>query len=172
MDFKLIGTIAGTHGLTGWLTAHIQPEFAKHLGVNKFLFIELKNKTFVPHRIEGFKQEQPNQVLLKIKDYEGVDDAKKLSAKTIALPSEMLSETENILSNNTLEGFLLQDTGSDFQGTILSITETAGQVLAFLRVEDKDVIIPLNQELIRSIDRKKKTLRVAIPEGLLDVYLD
>lgn len=171
MDFKIVGTIAGTHGLNGWLSAHIHPHFAKHMAVNGFLFIELKNKTFVPHRIEGLKKENQEFFLLKIKDYDNIDLAKKLSSKNLALPTKMLSEKDALLSDNSLEGFILEDTRSDFKGKIESITETAGQVLAFLLINDQDVIIPLNPDLIRSVDRKKKTLRMEIPEGLLDIYL-
>lgn len=170
-EYKLIGTISSTHGLQGWLTAHIQPQFTKYLRKNGFVFIELRNETYIPHRITDIKKESEEFLLIKIKNYNNVEQAKKLTSKGLALPIAELSEKEQMILGVALEGYTLEDTESDFKGTIESITETAGQILAFVSKGEHEVIVPLNQDLIRFVDKKNKLLRMTIPDGLLDIYL-
>jgi len=38
-------------------------------------------------------------------------------------------------------------------------------------IEGKEALIPLHEETLVSIDRKKNEVHVTLPEGLLDVYL-
>jgi 16S rRNA processing protein RimM len=38
-------------------------------------------------------------------------------------------------------------------------------------INEKEVLIPLHEESLLKIDRRKKQVHVALPEGLLDIYL-
>jgi 16S rRNA processing protein RimM len=38
-------------------------------------------------------------------------------------------------------------------------------------LEKKKALIPLHEETLLGIDRKKKIVDVSLPEGLLDIYL-
>jgi 16S rRNA processing protein RimM len=38
--------------------------------------------------------------------------------------------------------------------------------------QNKEVLIPLNQEIVVGIDRNQQEVQVALPDGLLDIYLD
>jgi ribosomal 30S subunit maturation factor RimM len=41
--------------------------------------------------------------------------------------------------------------------------------MAFLKYKGKDVLIPLNAQLIVSVDKTAKTVLMDLPEGLLDM---
>jgi len=37
--------------------------------------------------------------------------------------------------------------------------------------QNKEVLFPLNDQFVTSIDKKSKIIHVDLPEGLLDIYL-
>ena len=40
-----------------------------------------------------------------------------------------------------------------------------------LTMNNKEVLIPLNESTLKKIDRKKKEVHVNLPDGLLEIYL-
>jgi len=56
-------------------------------------------------------------------------------------------------------------------GTIAEMIEQPHQLLAKIFIENKEVLIPLNESTLLEINRKKKEVLVDLPVGLLDVYL-
>ena len=37
---------------------------------------------------------------------------------------------------------------------------------------EKEILLPISDEIILKVDRKKKTIEVRAPEGLVDIYLE
>ena len=56
-------------------------------------------------------------------------------------------------------------------GEILEVIEQQHQLLFRLEIQNKEILIPLNDETLKKIDHKKKQVIVELPEGLLDIYL-
>jgi 16S rRNA processing protein RimM len=54
-------------------------------------------------------------------------------------------------------------------GVITEVVEMPQQEMAFVLHHGREVLIPLNESLIISIDRENKTLLMDLPEGLLDM---
>ena len=57
-------------------------------------------------------------------------------------------------------------------GVISNINDTTAQALFEIDREGTEVLIPLNDDIIRSVDRNKKTVTVHTPPGLIDLYLE
>lgn len=57
-------------------------------------------------------------------------------------------------------------------GTITSVNDSAAQALFEAEKEGKQVLIPINDEIISKIDRANKTIYITAPEGLVSLYLD
>ena len=47
-----------------------------------------------------------------------------------------------------------------------------GQELALLYFHDQELLIPLNEDLILNIDKKRQHIDMRLPDGLLDLFLD
>lgn len=54
-------------------------------------------------------------------------------------------------------------------GTITELYENPANVLASVKINGREVLIPLAEEFILKKDSKKKTLKVSLPEGLLEL---
>jgi 16S rRNA processing protein RimM len=56
-------------------------------------------------------------------------------------------------------------------GIIKAINDTTAQALFEVEKDGKEILIPVNDEFIVKVDRKK-TIIVNTPEGLIDLYLE
>jgi len=50
------------------------------------------------------------------------------------------------------------------------VIEQPHQLICRINLNNKEALIPLHEETIKKIDKKKKEVLVELPEGLLDVY--
>lgn len=82
-------------------------------------------------------------------------DFKKFSAKTAPI---------NFLGYTIVEA-------EKHLGKILEVIEQPHQVLCRIEMENKEVLIPLHENTIKKIDRKKQQVIVELPPGLLEIYL-
>ena len=62
------------------------------------------------------------------------------------------------------------DADDSIIGTIYAVDDSTVNVLFSVNTTDgKDVLIPASEELITEVDQEKKIIKIAIPEGLLDL---
>ena len=69
----------------------------------------------------------------------------------------------------SLLGFHIMNEGKDL-GEILEVIEQPHQLIGRVDINGNEALIPLHQETITRIDKKKKLVHVDLPEGLLDIY--
>ena len=55
-------------------------------------------------------------------------------------------------------------------GSIVSVNDRTAQALFEIINQGKEILIPIIDEFIVSIDRESKILTVQTPDGLLDLY--
>ena len=80
------------------------------------------------------------------------------------------SDSGRIEYQNLLTGFSLYDDTGKFRGTIISVTESRYQWLANIRTDrDTTFLLPVHEDLIRSIDEEGKAVIMVIPEGLENI---
>ena len=60
---------------------------------------------------------------------------------------------------------------NDKLGIVESVIEQPQQIVLQLTMQNKEVLIPVNASTLKKIDRKKKEVHVALPDGLLEIYL-
>ena len=71
-----------------------------------------------------------------------------------------------------LKGFLVIDESKGELGEIVEIHEYPQQFVATVPHQFREILFPLNEDLITEIDQENGILRVNLPEGLIDVYLN
>ena len=71
-----------------------------------------------------------------------------------------------------LKGFTATDETEGLLGEITAVNEFPQQFVATVVFKEKEVLFPLNEDMIVKIDQDLKTLVVNLPEGLIDLYLN
>lgn len=135
------------------------------------VFVSLGNN-LVPFFIDRCRLHKSN--LLRI-DFEEVKDeptADKIIGAELYLPLSMLPPLSgNKFYFHEVIGFTLLDEVYGNIGIVKSINDSASQDLFEVEKEGKELLIPINDEIITKVDRKNRTIHVKTPEGLVDLYL-
>jgi 16S rRNA processing protein RimM len=170
-DYFRIGTILKPKGLKGELHIYADFEGLENIKFNT-IFIEITVK-LVPFFLSSLKYLKKNAAYLVLEDVDTIEKASLLVKKHIYLPNKLKPKRKKSeFTLFDLVGFTAVDTDEGELGEITEVNEYPQQILASVNYKNCEVLFPLNEEIIKSIDVVKGIVLVDLPEGLLDVYLD
>ena len=166
-----LGRIVKKHGFKGALTIKLDTDEPEKYEELESVFVEI-DKQLVPFFIRT-AQLLPKGVLRV--HFEGIDseeEANRLMGSGLYLPLEFLPPLGgNRFYYHEIIGFQLIDTHYGPSGTITQIIDHTAQPLIQAEKEGKEVLIPMNDDIIKEVNRGEKTILIEAPEGLIDLYL-
>ena len=169
-EYFKIGKLVSSFGLKGELILKHNLGKKTSLKDLQAIFLEERKEAFIPWFIEHTKIKSDEEIYIKL---EGVDTKEKaipLVQKEVWVPEVDFQKYSAKTSPINLLGFeIVED--EQVLGQILEVIEQPHQILCRIDYRGKDALIPLHEETIRKIDRKKKQVIVELPEGLLEIYL-
>jgi 16S rRNA processing protein RimM len=65
--------------------------------------------------------------------------------------------------------YTISDEGSGLIFKVIRVEEYPQQLMAIVMHDNKEILLPLTDQLITSIDRTKRVIEMTIPEGLLEL---
>ena len=84
----------------------------------------------------------------------------------------MLPETGgNDFYSHEVVDFIVVDDERGELGKVHEIIEYPTQSLIQIIRDDKEILIPIHDDIIKEVDRAGKKIYVKTPEGLIDMYL-
>lgn len=165
-----IGHVAATFRLEGELIIqHNLGKKSDFKGV-KAIFIEEAKDRFLPYFIEKAKAKSDTESYLKLDGINTKENAHILCTKKVWLRDEDFRRLAGKSAPISLIGYTLFDKGKKI-GIIDEVIEQPHQILCRLMIDDKEVLIPLNESTIQKINHPKKEVHTDLPEGLLEIYL-
>jgi len=165
MELSHIGYFSKTHGIKGQLILKVETDFFQE--EVKALFIETSTGQ-APYFVSELK-ESNNGVIVLLEDIDAIEKAKVLVGKKVFIDSKLIDEAE--LDFNWL-GYQLIDKQFGDLGEIMKVSDNGHQLLLTVMYKNKEVILPLVDDFIETIDEAGKKLYFNAPEGLIAVYLD
>lgn len=170
-DSFRIGSIIKTKGLKGELQMYVDFDNLDLIDFNA-LFVDMAGK-LVPFFLESIKYHPNSLAYLFLEDVDTIEKASKLVKKDIYLPNKLKpKKKEGDFTLMDLLGFTAIDEDEGELGKITDIQELPQQLIATVTYKNCEVLFPLNEETIKGIDVVKSIVRIDLPEGLLDIYLD
>jgi len=146
-----------------------QPELYKDL---KVIFLEF-NSSLIPYFIEKSKLHKSNLLRLKFEDINSDTEADKLIKKNIYLPLNLLPKLKgNSFYYHEILGFEIIDLNYGSVGEIKSVNDNSSQALFEIEKNGKQILIPINDEFIKNVNRETKTIKVLTPPGLIDLFIN
>ncbi len=135
-----------------------------------FVYIEI-NKRLVKYEIESLRP-HANKVVARFKDVT-VEESNVLIGKDLYLPLDRLPKLEgNKFYFHEVIGFNVIDEEKGNIGTIREIYDNMTQPIMAIDFGEKEILIPLIDEVIKQVDRSNKAIHIKAPQGLIDIYLD
>lgn len=166
-----IGYITKTKGLKGEVQLYFEFDAYEDLDLD-VVFADMNGK-MVPFFVESHKLYPNSTGLFYFDDIDHIDKAQVLVKKKIYLPlTKMPERDEDDFTYNDLKGYIVSDQTRGKLGEIIAVNEYPQQFVATLVYQEKEILFPLNEDMIIEIAEEEKTLLVDLPEGLLDLYLN
>ena len=167
-QFLRVGVISSTHGIRGEVKVYPTTDDPE-----RFLDLdEVILDTGREHKIleiEGVKFFK-NQVILKFKGYDNINDIEKYLKKDLLVDREHaveLGENENFIAD-LIDMEVVTDEGKVL-GTMTDVIETgANDVYAVKTPEGKEILLPAIRDCILDVNVDEKRMTVHVMEGLLD----
>ncbi|MDT0605840.1 ribosome maturation factor RimM [Croceitalea rosinachiae] len=171
-DCFYLGKVVSKYSFKGEVLAKIDAD-EPHLYESMESVLVLLGNNLVPFFIDRCRLHK--SALLRI-DFEEVKDesaADRILGAELYLPLTLLPKLSgNKFYYHEVIGFTLIDATHGDIGVIESVNDSASQVLFEAKKGEKELLIPVTDDIITKVDRKSKAIHVKTPDGLVELYLD
>ena len=167
LDLVKIGEILKTHGYKGEAVIKLSVNFERlHLTELIFLIID-GNKVpfFFSNTPKPYKK---NGLLVKLDNVDTDSEIEKLINTPVFIESKNIAP-ETVEDSPVPENFDVYN-GNTYigqSGTYLNIP--SNPILTVYTKDGKEILIPVNEQFLKSIDYEKNIIIFDLPEGLIDV---
>ncbi|WP_222983089.1 ribosome maturation factor RimM [Flagellimonas meishanensis] len=171
-DCFYLGKVVSKYSFKGEVLVKLDTDNPEIYENMESVFVSMGNN-LVPFFIDRCRLHKSN--LLRI-DFEEVKDeasADKILGLELYLPLSLLPPlTGNKFYFHEVIGFTLMDKLHGNIGIIKAVNDNASQELFEVEKEGKELLIPVNDNFIKEVDRKNQVIHIETPEGLVDLYLN
>ncbi len=130
------------------------------------------NNNLVPFFIEKCRLHKSDLLRVKFEDVDTEEDADDIMKAELYLPLTLLPKLEgDQFYYHEIIGFSVIDASFGEVGVVKSINDSTAQALFEIDRQGTEVLIPMNDEFIESVDKEARIIYVHTPEGLIDLYL-
>jgi len=169
-EYFYLGIITKTFGYKGQMVIYLDTDEPEKYKTLKTVFV--KEEQMLPYVIEDFIYKGANQAIIKLADVNG-EEAKNLLKSELYLPLSFLPPlTGNKFYFHEVVGFEVIDSDKGSIGKCVGFLEISRQSIMQIDYNGKEILIPVVDEIFKSIDRDKKNITISAPDGLIDIYLE
>lgn len=166
-----LGKITKTHGLKGemqiWLDVDVPQDYEDLDSV----MLDIKGE-LIPYLIDNI-QIRGTKSIVKFEDIDTIEAAQKLVGSDLYLPLEVLPDLkDDQFYYHEITDFQVVDAIKGNLGIVTAVYTSHQQDLIAMDYQGVEVLIPINDDIVTSINRDKKELYTNLPDGLIDVYLE
>ena len=167
----LIGQITKVHGYDGEVSVKLDKNLIGDFSEIESVFLETEGKP-VPFFIEYLDYAGGDTLKVKFKDYNSTTRVSEFVGCRI-FSTNLLPGSTKQKPIPEIAGFTVIDQDKKIIGTVKEITDTSLNPLLVVMTPDNmnEILIPIHEELIISLDMKKRVIEMIIPEGLADINL-
>lgn len=168
-DVYKIGKLGKPHGVKGEITFAITDDVFDRVDAD-YLVLDIDG-ILVPFYLEEYRFKNDDNVLVKFEDIDTQEQVRAYTGCEVYFPRHLSDSDEENMSWAEIIGFQLVDAVSGrVVGTIDHVDDSTLNVLfKITSPEGEALLIPANNDLIEEVDIEKKMIRMAIPEGLLEL---
>ncbi len=169
-DCFQLGYVIKPHGLKGQVDIFIDSDFPESYEKMESVFVYF-HEMLVPFFIEKIRI-TGEKATVKFESVDTLKKASELKSCTLHLPLERLPKLHgNKFYFHEVIGFEVFDPQHGAIGKVEKFYDYPAQDFMAVIHKGKEILIPVNDDIIKEVNRNEKHLKVILPEGLLDIYL-
>jgi len=164
----LLGRILKADGFGGSVTIKLEEAFREKIPGMESVFLEIEGKP-VPFFISESESTGNDILRLKFDDYDSIEKINEYIGCKVYLTSATKGKSK-VLNSSGFSGFTVFLPGNKLLGEVTDLIENPGQILLILKSPaGKEILVPFHEDLIISIDKRKKLIQMDLPEGLTEI---
>ena len=158
-----IAQVLKSNGTDGGLLISLLDVLPEDIDLQEPVFIEFDGLP-VPFYFESFTPRGTSRALVHLTGVRNLKDADELSG--CAIYADYFEED----ADEDLTGWTVQSPEGAMIGTVEDYEDIPGNTCLWVRCPDgRQVLLPLHEDLVVSIDEASRTIILTIPEGILDL---
>ena len=166
-----LGYITKPHGLNGDVSIVIDADYPEAYRNLESVFIE-QDKQLVPFFVSKINI-SGTKAILALEESNSVESAKQLKGASLYLPLSFLPELESDqFYFHEIIGFEVVDKAIGNIGKVTTVYDVGPQDILAFDHNGHEVLLPINDDTVLSLEREKRLLHVEIPNGLLEIYTE
>lgn len=166
-EYFLIGKVTRPHGLKGEVTIALKPDAPDPASLD-VVYLEQKG-SLVPYFVDTVSS-KGSRAYVKFQEVDTHERAASVSGLDVFLPlSERPEAGERGFYSDEIAGFSVFAVDGTLLGTVREVADAGRGRLVVVQHGSSEVLIPVNGPFIQSVDMKKGTIFVDLPEGFLDL---
>lgn len=165
-NLRIVGKIIKSFGNASEVIISSEEDFEKYVNEPVFLMLEGAPVPFFISN-DGIKKRNHDKYAVKF-DY--VDDeitAKKIVGTDILVDKQIFDSNKEENSIYDLIGYDVLN--KDERGKILDVYDYSGNIVLNIALKNKEILLPLSEDYILSIETEKRILKTDIPDSLIDL---
>ncbi len=167
-----LGKIVSKYSFKGEVLVKIDTDEPELYNNMESVFVALRN-SLVPFFIKKCRLHKSQLLRIDFEEINSEDDADRIMGSELYLPLSFLPQLSgNKFYFHEVIGFTVIDDVHGNIGIIQSVNDTTSQALFEILKGDKELLLPINDNIITKVDRETKTIHVTTPEGLVGLYLE
>jgi 16S rRNA processing protein RimM len=166
-NYISVGILRKPHGLSGAFSFILTRELRSLKKHPTHFFLEVRG-AFIPYFVSKIDLKDIFNGYINFEDVMTVEDARPLVNSELFLEEKVVSTFFKKAADEY--GFLIGYTAYDKEnelGLVKDILSHPAQILAEVDVKGEDVLIPIVDDLVIDIDKRKKKIVFDVPEGLI-----
>lgn len=166
MDFLEIGKIINTHGLKGEVKISVWTDAPDDFENLRYVLTKSGDEE-KRLNISGIKY-QKNNIIVKFREINSIEDAQNYKNAVLYVPKSELGELpENVYYiADLLDSEIFSETGEKI-GVLRDVFSTgSNDVYDIKRENAKNLLVPIIDGVVKSVDTDNKKIVIKIPEGL------
>ncbi len=169
-DFYYLGRILKQQGKKAYFLAFLDTDEPDKYSDIDTIFIEINN-IFIPFFVKEIRINEQKAIIRFDEDPEA-DIIELIINSGMYLPAKTLPKLRGKnFYYHEIKGFEVIDTSHGSIGHIEDILDLQKQALLKIDYQGKEILIPIADDIIQKIDRKKRKVQIQAPEGLIEMYI-
>lgn len=165
-----LGYISSLHGFRGEFKLYLDVDDPAEYEELESVYVELDHK-LVPFSFTRFSRPKQGFVVAGFEGVDSEEQAKKLVGKSVYLPLEALPPLSgNKFYYHEVIGFSVHDAQLGEVGEVKDVLTGAAQHLLQVFKGKTEILIPILDNMIVSVDRPARVIHTSVPEGLVEMY--
>lgn len=170
-DCFFLGYIQKPFGLKGAVQIKFDTDEPNKYQKLESVFLE-QSGNLVPFFVRSVQLRQNNIAILEFDQIKTIEQTSSICGCELYLPLNALPPLSGKkFYYHEVEGYDVIDEEHGNIGTIDYIIDTLSTHVFRILKGKTEILMPVNDEVIQSLDRENKILHIKAPEGLIDLYL-